>query len=93
MIIVSVCGMAAATIGLITNIAGLFFTPVAEEFSVLRGSVSMTVTICNIVMAIGGIATSKLLSEKTLRPMIILAGVVSAGATAPLRITSGIVSM
>ena len=93
MIIVSVCGMAAATIGLITNIAGLFFTPVAEEFSVLRGSVSMTVTICNIVMAIGGIATSKLLTEKTLRPMIILAGVVSAGATALLGITSGIVSM
>lgn len=37
LVVVAMCGLLASGVGLVTNVAGLFFTPVSEEFGVLRG--------------------------------------------------------
>ena len=47
-IIAAMCGLSAATVGLITNVAGLFFGPMAEEFGVMQGAASLTLTIANV---------------------------------------------
>ena len=31
MVLIAVCGIAAASMGMLTNVSGLFFTPISEE--------------------------------------------------------------
>ena len=73
LILIAMSGLIATSVGLPTNVAGLFFTPVAEEFGILKGSVSMTLTICNIVFALGGLVAPKLLKEDKLKVLLIAA--------------------
>ena len=78
------CALAGVTTGLITNVAGLFLTPIAEEFGVGRGLVSVTLTITNIAAAISGLLTGRLLRRFPYR--VIAAGglILTAGSTALL---------
>ena len=59
-VVAAMCGLSAATVGLITNVAGLFFAPMAEEFGIMQGAASLMLTIANICMAVGGLATRRL---------------------------------
>ena len=42
MVLIAMCGVIGAVLGLVTNVAGLFFEPVAAEFGRGKGEVSMT---------------------------------------------------
>lgn len=81
LVVAAMCGLSAATVGLITNIAGLFFTPMAEEFDVLKGAASMTLTIANICVALGGLATRRLTKMMPLRVLLVAGVAVLAGST------------
>ena len=81
LVVVAMCGLLASGVGLVTNVAGLFFTPVSEEFGVMRGQVSLMLTITNISFAFGGMIAPRLLTEKTLKPLLIGATAVNAAAT------------
>lgn len=74
------CGLAAATVGLTTNVAGLFFTPMAEEFGVMRGTASLTLTISNICVALGGLVTRRLTKLVPLRVLLIAGVAILAGS-------------
>ena len=93
LVLVSMCGLLATTVGLVTNVAGLFFTPVAEELGILKGEVSLMLTICNISFAFGGLFSPKITSK--LNPRIVLIGctVVLAGCTAALTLCHAIMPM
>jgi predicted MFS family arabinose efflux permease len=80
-VVVAMCGLSMATVGLLTNVAGLFFTPMAEDFGVLVGSASLTLTIANICVALGGLATRKLTKTVQLRLMVMVATAIMAGST------------
>ena len=45
-VLIAMCGLAAATIGVTVNTAGVFYAPIAEDLAVGRGSVAMIITIC-----------------------------------------------
>ena len=81
LVVVAMCGLSMSTVGLLTNVAGLFFTPMADEFGVLRGSASLTLTIVNTCVAIGGLATRKLTKKVPLRVMLFAATAIMAGST------------
>ena len=93
LVVVAMCGLLASGVGLVTNVAGLFFTPVSEEFGVLRGQVSLMLTITNISFAIGGMVAPRLLTERTLKPLLIGATAVNAAATVAFSFCPGIVPM
>lgn len=80
-VVVAMCGLSMATVGLLTNVAGLFFEPMADDFGVLRGSASLTLTIANTCVALGGLATRKLTKTVPLRVMLIAAAAIMAGST------------
>lgn len=80
-VVVSMCGLSAATVGLITNLAGLFFTPMAEEFDVLQGASSLVLTIANVCVALGGLATRRLIKMMPLRVLLIAGATVLAGSS------------
>ena len=93
LVLVSLCGLIASGIGLVTNVSGLFFTPIADEFGILKGSASLMLTICNIALAIGGMIVPHLLSEKSLKPLLIGSTAVLAGSTAALSVCPSIPPM
>lgn len=51
LVVAAMCGLSMATVGLITNIAGLFFTPMADEFGVARGTASLGCSFSNAVFS------------------------------------------
>ena len=86
MVIVAFSLAIAASIGLLVNIGGLFFTPMAKELNVGRGSVSLTMTICNLVAALGGTLMPKVIRKETFKPVVLAAALVTAVCTALLSI-------
>ena len=86
LVLIAVCGIAAASMGMLTNVSGLFFSPIAEELGVGRGSVSMTLTISNIVFAFGGVVSAKYVRSTNFRKVTIIAAVIFAGFTALLAV-------
>lgn len=93
LVVMAMCGLLASGVGLVTNVAGLFFTPVSEEFGVLRGQVSLMLTITNISFAFGGMIAPRLLTEKTLKPLLIGATAVNVAATVGFSFCPGITPM
>ena len=93
LILAAMSGLIATSVGLVTNVAGLFFNGIAEEFEILKGTVSMTLTICNIVFALGGLAAPKLLKEERLKMLLIVGTALIAGSTALLAMCSNIYLM
>ncbi len=92
-IIVALCGLIASGVGLITNIAGLFFTPIADELGLLRGSVSMNVTIGNLLFAAGGMLSPKVMKEKNMKFMMIVMTALIVGSTALLAVANNVYLM
>ena len=80
-VVACMCGLSMATVGLLTNVAGLFFTPMADDFGVMRGSASLTLTIANTCVALGGLATHRISKAVPLRVMLLVATAVMAGST------------
>ncbi len=92
-IIAALCGLIASGVGLITNIAGSFFTPIAEELGLLRGAVSMNVTIGNLCFAAGGMMSPRVMKEKNLKTMLIAMTALIAGSTALLALCNNVFLM
>ena len=93
LIMLAMCGLIASSVGLQTNIAGLFFTPIATGFNISKGAVSLTLTISNLVFAFGGIVAPKLLKESNLKVMVIGATVLEAAGTILLSMAPNIMFM
>ena len=51
MLIVSMCGLIGIVLGLGVNVSGVFFSPIAEELGIGKGSVSMTASIFSLAIA------------------------------------------
>ena len=72
-VLIAMCGLAAATVGVTVNTAGVFYAPIAADLGVGRGSVAMIITICSLVAAVVAMFIPKLLKESTLKIIIISA--------------------
>ena len=90
LVLISVCGITAAALGMLTNVSGLFFSPISEELGTSRGSVSLTLTISNLVSAVGGIVTAKHVRGSNFKRVLILSAIVYAGCTVLLSICSSL---
>ena len=86
LVLIAVCGMAAASMGMLTNVSGVFFSPIAEEMDVGRGSVSMTLTISNVVFAIGGMVAARIVRSPNFKRLTIISAIIFAGCTVLLAI-------
>ena len=77
LIILSCCGMVAASIGLFTNAYGIFLSPMAEGLHVSRGDISMHVTLRGLAMGFAGVVVIRYAQSHPVRP-IITGGVAAA---------------
>ena len=84
LVLIAMCGMIATSLGILTNTAGLFFSPVAEEFGVGIGSISLTLTICNLAYAASGMAVPRLVNGRNFKRVVLAGTTVTAAATAAM---------
>lgn len=84
---VCACSLVGASIGLLVNVAGVFFTPMAEDLGVGRGSVSLSLTIATLVYAGGGLIAPKLIRVSTYRKWLIVCTLMVTGTTALIAIS------
>lgn len=89
-VLIAMCGLTASTIGMLTNVSGLFFTPVSDALGVGRGAVSMTLTICNLVYAATGLLTPRLMNRRSFKPLLLLGTLLTVGATAALSLARSV---
>ena len=83
MVFAAMCGL-NASLGLLTNVPGVFFVPIAEELGVGRGSVAMTLTVSNLAFALGGLLSSRLMKGMGLRRLVAAGTAVNVAATVAL---------
>ncbi|MBR4163514.1 MAG: MFS transporter [Solobacterium sp.] len=80
-IVIAGCGLIGTCLGLGVNVAGLYFSPIANDFGIGRGSVSATLTVYNLVQAFTGLAAPEALRRFGLKKMVILGTIIQASAT------------
>ena len=90
LVLVGMCGLIASGVGLVTNVAGVFFDPVATELGVGKGQISLTLTICNVCFALGGMLAPRLMQARSPKPLLVAATAALAGSTAALSMAHGI---
>lgn len=82
------CGLAIATVGLTTNVAGVFFTPMAGEFEIMRGSAALTTA--NVSAATGSLITQRLADALGARTLLVVFGALLAGSHAGIALAPSI---
>lgn len=83
LVLILCCGLSGSSIGVCINTSGVFYTPVSEALSILRGSFAMHMTIFSMVTAISSLFIPKLMSKvnyKILLTIGVLVGVISTAA-------------
>ena len=80
MVWLATCGMIGATLSM-KNIAGLFFAPVADDFGVGRGAVSLTLTVNNLLLAAGDYISPRLFRSGNYRRLSRACALCAVGAT------------
>ena len=78
------CCLIAVNIGLLSNVQGLFLGPIADELGILKGEVSLTITISSLCGGLGGMLVPRMLGTKRLRALVVSLAVVSVLSTAGL---------
>ncbi|MBO6159814.1 MAG: MFS transporter [Firmicutes bacterium] len=88
---VSACSLVGASIGLLVNVAGVFFTPMAEALGVGRGSVSLSLTISTLIYAVGGLVAPKMIRVSTYRKWLILCALIVSASTVLISFSNNLI--
>lgn len=88
---IAMCGLVATSLGILTNVSGLFFTPISEEFHIGRGSVSLTLTISSLSYAVAGVFASKIIKRNNMKQVILFGTAFIVGATALMSMAPNII--
>ncbi len=94
MVLIAMCGLMASSLGVVVNTAGIFFGPIAADlgFGERITSVSLGLTINNLVFAFSGMLVARLVRPRTFRPVVIAATALLAATTALLSACRGLAS-
>ena len=93
MVLLAMAGLISSCLGIMTNAAGIFFTPMARELNQPTAAVNLTLTICNMTFAVAGIFSAKWVHPKNYRPAVLGFTLLFAGSTALLSVCRGVVSL
>ena len=72
MVLLAMCGLVASSIGILTNTAGLYFSPIASELGSSTAAVNLTLTISNIMFAAAGMVSAGTINGKNFKSTLIL---------------------
>lgn len=93
MVVLAGCGLVGTCLGLCVNVAGLFFTPIASEFGIGRGSVSASLTVYNLVHAFTGLLAAKTVLRFGFRRTVLFGTFLQTAATFLLALCHSVLPM
>ena len=80
-VVIAGCGLIGSSIGLGVNVAGLFFSPIASDFGIGRGSVSATLMVYNLIQAFTGLISPFSLRMFGLKKLVIAGTILQTVST------------
>lgn len=69
-IIIAMCGVVGASVGINISAAGVFYNPISNALGVGKGAVSLTTTILSMLMALTCLAVPKILKKVKLKKVL-----------------------
>lgn len=93
LVLLCMCCLSAISIGMLINVSGLFFAPIADELGCGRSEVSLTLTISNLVFAATGVVVARVVSAARFKPLLAVGAVLTAGGTASLSLPSSLLPL
>lgn len=87
-VLITLCGLSAATIGVSINTSGVFYGVVSEALGIYRGSFAFHMTIFSIVTAIAGLFVIKLLEKVPFKLLMWVSIAVGFASTALMGMAS-----
>lgn len=76
------CGIAASTIGMLTNPIGVFYTPVAAALGVGRGTFALHTSLCTLLAGFLSPFAAKMMKKVPIRLLLTFGILLSCGSTA-----------
>ena len=81
MVVLAGCGLIGTALGMGVNLAGLFFTAIASDLGIGRGTVALNLTIYNLVMAFTGMIAPRYVRRFGIKKMVLFGTILQVGAT------------
>lgn len=93
MTVIAGCGLIGTCLGVLVNLAGLFYTPIADDLGIGRGTVSLTLTIYNLVHGLNGINALKYMERFGFKKVVLFGTILQVSTTYALSLCTSIVPM
>lgn len=84
------CGIAASSIGMLTNSAGVFYSPVAAALGVGRGAFALHTSLCTLLAGFLSPVAARLMKKFPIRLLLTIGILFSCGSTALMSVTHSI---
>ncbi len=81
-IIIIMCGLAAASIGICQNTPGVFYAPVSTAFGVLRGTFALHATLTSLGIAVTSLFMPRLFKRFSIKTIVVFGTFLMVAATA-----------
>lgn len=87
-VLIVLCGLAAAAVGISINTSGVFYSIVADELDLLRGAFAFHMTIFSLVTAISALFVPKFLRKISFKILLLISVLVAVVGTALMAIST-----
>lgn len=84
LVLIALCGLAAASIGISINTSGVFYSVVSEDLGIFRGAFAFNMTIFSLVNAIAGLFVVRLFDRFPFK-LVLTASVILATLSTGLK--------
>lgn len=84
------CGIAASSIGMLTNSAGVFYSPVAAALGVGRGAFALHTSLCTLLAGFLSPVAARLMKKFPIRLLLTVGILFACGSTALMSVTHSI---
>ena len=91
-VLIVCCGLAASSIGVCVNSAGVFYTPVSESLGIMRGTFSMHGTISLLATAVISLFVPAIMKKYSYKVILIFSVLVAGGSTILMAFSKGVLA-